>query len=529
MLESTLNTNHTASAPVEILDAIFERLPFYSLTGLHSVRTVCHQWNNIISARHRKISNKKLVGSIQTEEEALLFFDNTGICDEMSFNWLIRLAFKIPHVRDMVIPRLTPYELHNIAKYEIAIAKHLLTFHATSFNVETKLAVISCHEPLCQEYLDQYELTPSEAAKISKFQINIARRILKMPETNTYSIFQRYEIIKWHTPLVEENLEACAVVLDKEVDEQFSFHLKLGELIRGHRHSRVVVDYLMDRYGEIFIKFPALLADIAVCHLDIAEQLFEQTNVVNRLNFDLLLEMVGANFEIAKKVIANPEVVLCRNYNFTVFHILLKHFQHVKCSLFDEPFDMAEGFYKEYGLVLALSRVKQSLLNPKATAYDFKVSLAHDLFENPELIFHGDIMHFLTDIIDDLENADLEAMQPAIVKLFKNEYQRDRLDILLALKLVAKMPFLLDEATLGERYFIEIYIMSDSVISLELAKYRSSYLYDNPLLARKVMNYPNVGNLLLDMQRISMESNLRTREMIKHSLQSSKPSSRNTV
>lgn len=527
MLVPKFNTNHTESAPVEILDAIFQWLPSYSLTGVHSVRTVCHQWNNIISARKRKTSNEELTSSIQTEAEALLFFENTNICDEMQFTHLLRLAFKIPKVRDAIVSRLAPYDLIDISKNDVLIARYLLMFHAELLKGQM-LAIINYHESLCHEHLNKYRITSTQASILSEYHISVARRILKMPESNTHTASQRYEIIKCHTKLVEENIEACVAVLDDDIEAPSSFYFRFREFIRSHRHSRVIVDLLINRYSELFNKFPSFLAQIAVYHSDIADKMFDQSSIVKKLDFELLTEMVGVHFTVAKKVIANPDLVPGKYYHFILFHILLKHFLHSKSILFDEGKPINGQFYKEYGRIFALPRVASSLNNPIATDYDFKFSLIQDLFENAELIFQNgnDIMHFLSEIIDDVERADLVAMHPAIVKLFRNVDQRDRLDRMLALKLIAEMPFLLDELPSQESYFVQLFGKNDSIISLELNNYRFNYLYKNPLLARKVMSYPSMANILVDVQQTSIESNLETRELIKQSLQSLNPSSR---
>lgn len=509
--------------PVEMKNTIFNYLPQYTLIGKASVHTVSKQWNEMIkesSSLHQKSSKKQLIDSIQTEEDALLFFENDKICDEMDYKWLLRLAFKIPEVRNAIGLRLEKSELFDLCKYDINNANYFLGLGMEYVSPSDKQIITSEHVTLSHQFLDKHnKIDGDDAVPFSENLLCVAKRILNTPEiSQEYTKRQRFSIIWGHTQLVEENLEMCSDMLDENIDddEQTEFCNFLIE----HGKSRVVADFLLKRYEETFNLRPEFLIILSSYHLHIARQLFAEDTIINELTSEILLVITLAHFEMAKELITKPDLVMDEDYADTVFRLIYKHFPDSKCFLLDEKYHLKDSFYKAYGPVLALPRMQMMLASNTSTAYDFKVAFAHSLFEHPEIMlqYNKVLMIFLAEFIDELHSVDFKAMQPAIIKVFENDKQNNDLDRILGLKLIAKMPFLLDEEQSNENYFRKLFLAHETHFSMSYINYRATYLEHHPVIARKVMNSSNLAKLFDDYDG-SIRRSLGTRDLIKEVVQ----------
>lgn len=516
---TSATANLFADLPREMVDTIFHFLPQYSLLGKHSVSTVSKQWNNVFthsSLMHEKATSEQLVDSIQTEEEALLVFDNDKIYHEMNYTQLLRLAFKISDVRKLIYSRLTKSQIYDLCAYDINNARFFLALNIPHITYIERLVITSQNALLCDDFLkDTKKLSAKDAIIISEKISFVARKILNTPRLSKYyTNRQRFSIMANHTPLVEENLEFCASMLDKDLakgDER-----AFERFLNRHRQSRVVADFLLTRFEPIFTARSYFLANLASCHLHIARRMFEQDAVIKKLDYHLLLEIIDAHYEMAEKLIANPDLVIKEYYADTVFRIIMKHFPRSKCFL-EKEYHLGADFHIAYGPLLALPRIQQMLASGSPSAYDFKVAFAHSLFENPEIMLQPKklLMRYLADVIDDLRSFDFEAMKPAIIKLLNNLKQRNDLFYILALQLFGKMPFLFDEQQINGDYFNKVFVVFNFLeLPIVYKNYRDAYLTRYPVMARKIMDTPDLVSSLPSHIRESSKISLQTREVI---------------
>lgn len=470
--------------PNEILNNIFNYLPRYSLVGKDSIHTVSKQWNDALP---KNPSNYQLISSIRTEEEAMLLLENARIFDEMDYTWFLRLVLKIERVRDILLPKLNASELYSVASYDVDIARIILGRNLGQFTDDFKLRIRSFHESLCYEYMESREISAREALTLSSVHISIASYILNTPKkSEKFTNTERFNILRLHHSLDVENLKAYIDLIDKNMKSKFAVAY-FNILVREHHHP-AVLDFLVTRYSEIFINHPDTFGTICVYDLERARQLFSQDLLVKQLSKGMLLELVSAHFEIAEICISNPDLIVSEYYPDMVFQIIMNHFPRSLSLLRDGKYQFRSDFYQQYGPVLELPRMVQVLTSEGSSGYDFKVALAHSLFENPELMFQHNktLMILLKDIIDELEKTDLLPIQQAIINLFSNEKHLELFDKILALKLIGKMPFLFDLHLVKHKYFEMM--LKDESEKLEDYSYKCQYLPHHPILCQKIMD-----------------------------------------
>lgn len=520
MPEDILPNNHINGIPYEMLDTILDYLPAFSLTGEHSARSVCHKWNTSskLSKRNTKATNQQIVDSIKTPEEALHFLENMKIFNEMDYKRLLCLVCKIPQIRDALIPQLTLGELAIICEYDIDCARRCLDLEGLN-----KFQIRSCHEILCDEYLKNNPnnpFNPQEAKQLSQKYISVARRILAIPDfIQRTTVKERFEIIANHTQLVEENLQLCSEFWD-EADEFEHLEIKML-FIQKHCHSKVVASFLINKFsavpvGEFYFERFTFLLNMAGHHWEMICEMLNERDWAVLFNAPNVMEFLDKHFEVAKKYITRPDLVLVTSdYTDNIFHIIMQHFPNSKSFLLDEAYRLGTEFYKEYGPVLALPRMQRLMTNSSATPYDFKLALAKSLFENPKLFFYlnDKIPTQLAMIIDELRHDDFSVLKPAIITIFENEALKKRLNPFLALKLLSKMPYELQQFMTNEsdvkRTFNE-----DTFTSIPAMQFRRRFFLNNPVLARSFMDNEMSYNSFDESTRKEIKSILDQRSLI---------------
>lgn len=507
--------------PLEILDTILGFLPKFSLVGEHSAHKVSYSLNERLKGLHNKsgkLTSKQLVDSILTEEEALHFFDNTKLCDEMNNTWLLRLACKIPRVREALIPKLSylNHEIDSICEYDIDTVRYAVEqeYHSNY----SKAVMRSYHEQLCLEYLKQNTIDIDEAMLLSRKHLEVARKILTTPEiSENITITERFNIIYFHTELVKENIPICEAFWNDELP-LYSIY-SLDQFIAMHGHIPEVADFLFKRFAgdrEVprLIKYTVLLR-LAKHHFTIVNEKMTEVDWLFMFTEPGVRTCLDTHFEIAKKFVNKRPGIYIPDYNDNVFYIIMKYFPDSKCFLLDSDYILPSSFYKEYGPVLALPRMQRVLANASATAYDFKFAMAQSLFENPRLFYYlnDKLKSLLAEVIDDLSPDDFSLMKPYIIKIFKNEALRKTLNGFLSLKLIHKIPFELGDYLMDEDYFNTVIVKNQSKASSKAFNW--DFILDNPVLMRKIMNNPLRFDSLEEFARINIKESLDKRDLIK--------------
>lgn len=526
MPDDILSIRSINDVPDNVLDNILEFLPQYSLVGKHSVGMVCHQWNQKVIDARKSLdaqTSEQIVNSIKTEEEALLFFDNEKIYDEMDFESLLKLASRIQNVRNGLFQRLTEPEIGVVAQFDIDIARSFLESDEYDLEPNDKMAIRGFHDILGHDFLDQQNIPDAlEAELLSEHSVSVARRIVSTPEIfRNFRLAHCYKIIANHTELVEENLELCGEYLDEAMRRDGVYRGPLPEFLAEHGHSRKVADFALNRYADFFNEDLSIFAEIADKHWDIVSERMKQQDLSRILNSPVVVHFLDAHFEMAKLYVTHPHLVYDGKFDKHVFYILRRMFTESKCFLLDERYQLSASFYKEYGPILALPRMQQVLMNVTSTTDDFRVALTHSLLENPVFFDHvdDDEISLLATILDGVSQTDLAVMKPAVIRIFQNEALKNSLHTFLALKLLSRFPRELREYLMDETYFCNVILSPDPSVP---AEYLSTYFTDNPVLARALKNNEALFNLLLQSTRDEIMRSLEIRDLIKDAVQQRK-------
>lgn len=430
MPDTKIDQNPYHDLPTELVDKFIGFLPLYRFVGANSVHNVCQSWKDLITENPElsmKPSKGQIVRSVMTEQEVLLVLTNEAIFDEIRFDKLMRLSLKVAKAREFVLPLLDFNDLLEAGKDDIDIARSILASDEASSLIPGQLTtLIGYHEALANEYLDTNPTLFLVTAFNLSIHINIAKRILAMPG---FSPAVRYSICLNHDELIEKNLPLVEEVLKNLNDSE-----ELYIFARSHSYRRNVAEFIMERFSDKYANDPSLCAIMAIHHLDIALELFQNKTLCQNIDSaEYLINILNAHFEICEMVMKDPELIANFAYEDIVFTTFLMHFPRSEVFFDNAKFQLDPSFLKTYGAVLELPRVKKVRLEAQgetesSTNCGILLALVYDYLENiiefEKFIEQPQPNLFLISIFTEMNLSDLKPMAPLILNILADSSLR---------------------------------------------------------------------------------------------------------